>query len=80
MWLETLTVREHVLVYEQMTHEELEALISAHDVDVIDPSGKVLYFSVESFIKNIAGGNLCFICGADPSDSAPVRLDHQMYI
>ncbi len=37
------------------------------DIDVIDRHGKVLYFSLESFIKHIAQGDACFICGADPT-------------
>jgi len=49
-----------------MTNEELEQLRSSENVDVIEKSGKVLYFSIRSFIDKIAGGNVCFICGADP--------------
>src|SRR5713101_4599678 len=44
-----------------------EQFLSRDDVDVIDPSGKVLYFSIRSFIDKVAGGNVCFICGADPT-------------
>jgi hypothetical protein len=52
--------------YVQMTNEGLQQLRSRDDVDVVEGSGKVLYFSIRSFIDKIAGGNVCFICGADP--------------
>jgi hypothetical protein len=36
------------------------------NVDVLDPSGKTLYFSVRTFVDEIADGEVCFICGASP--------------
>ena len=37
------------------------------DVDVIDSSGRVLYFGCRNFVEKIAVGTTCFICGADPT-------------
>src|SRR5215831_3080378 len=37
------------------------------DGSVLDEAGRVLYFSVERFIKDVCEGNCCFICGASPS-------------
>ncbi len=33
-----------------------EKILSRDDVDVIDPSGKVLFFSIRRFISSVAGG------------------------
>jgi hypothetical protein len=50
-----------------MVNEEKEQTLPPDDVDVVDPSGKKLYFSLKKFIGDIAEGNRCFICGADPN-------------
>jgi hypothetical protein len=42
-------------------------ILSRDDVEVIDPSGKVLFFSTQRFVENIAGKDVCFICGASPN-------------
>ncbi len=39
--------------------------VKTNDGSVLDSSGKVLYFSCERFVRDIAEGNCCFICGAD---------------
>ncbi len=40
--------------------------LSRDDIDVIDSSGRVLYFGCRNFVEKIAAGPTCFICGADP--------------
>jgi hypothetical protein len=57
-----------------MTDEEQREL-SPDDVDVFDPSGKMLYFSVRTFVDEIAQGDLCFICGVSPVD-VPFNNEH----
>jgi len=42
--------------------------IKANDGSVLDHSGKVIFFSVERFVKDICEGDCCFICGANPSN------------
>jgi hypothetical protein len=44
--------------------------IQTHDGSVLDRHGRVLYFSLERFIADIARGDCCFICGASPHDAA----------
>jgi hypothetical protein len=44
-----------------------ENFLSRDDVDVIDPSGRILFFSIRRFIESIGSGSVCFICGADPN-------------
>ncbi len=39
-----------------------------NDGSVVDDNGKVIFFSVERFVKDICEGDCCFICGASPSD------------
>ena len=41
--------------------------LSRDDIDVIDSSGRVLYFGCRNFVEKIAAGTTCFICGADPT-------------
>ncbi len=48
-----------------MERAELEWL-AEDQVDIYDASGKVLYFSLRSFVEKIAWGSVCFICGAQP--------------
>lgn len=55
-----------------MTKEEF---LSRDDIDVIDPSGKVLFFSIGRFMDSVAGENVCFICGADPN-SVTFNYEH----
>lgn len=38
---------------------------TTNDGSVLDESGRVLYFSVDRFIKDICEGDCCFICGAE---------------
>jgi hypothetical protein len=38
-----------------------------NDGSIVDGAGKVIYFSVERFVKDICLGSCCFICGADPA-------------
>ncbi|HVR57226.1 MAG TPA: hypothetical protein VMT72_10405 [Pseudolabrys sp.] len=45
------------------------------DDSIVDDSGKVIYFSTQRFIKDIALGNCCFICGAAP-DTKPFNDEH----
>ena len=58
----------YLVRYKQMTDEQVQQLLSRDNVDVINRHGTMLYFSVDSFIKHIAGGDVCFICGADPKE------------
>ena len=37
------------------------------DGSIVDDQGKVLYFSVERFVRDICEGDCCFICGRDRS-------------
>jgi len=39
------------------------------DESVIGNGGKVLYFSIDKFIKDICEGDFCFICGVSPSEA-----------
>lgn len=39
-----------------------------NDGSIVDDTGKVIFFSVERFVKDICEGNCCFICGASPSE------------
>lgn len=36
------------------------------DGSIVDDKGKVLYFSIERFTRDICEGNCCFICGVAP--------------
>lgn len=45
------------------------------DNSIVDDSGKVIYFSAQRFIKDIALGNCCFICGAAPG-TKPFNDEH----
>lgn len=45
------------------------------DGSIVDGSGKVIYFSTQRFIRDIALGNCCFICGAAP-DTKPFNDEH----
>jgi hypothetical protein len=45
-------------------------LAQTSDGTLIDSSGKVIFFSVDRFVSQIALGNHCFICGADPADKS----------
>jgi hypothetical protein len=51
------------------SHDQARRLIKTDDGSVIDESGRVLYFSVERFIKDICEGDCCFICGVSPSQA-----------
>lgn len=45
------------------------------DGSVLDRDGKVVFFSLERFIAEIAKGDCCFICGAQ-RDSVPFNDEH----
>ena len=51
------------------SHERSRRFIKTDDGSVIDESGRVLYFSVERFIKDICDGDCCFVCGVSPSQA-----------
>ncbi len=38
------------------------------DGSLVSASGKLLYFSIDRFRKDIAEGDSCFVCGANPKD------------
>jgi hypothetical protein len=44
-----------------------ENFMSRDDIDVVDPSGRVLFISIRRFIETVATESVCFICGADPN-------------
>lgn len=48
----------------------LAPLLRTQDGSVVAPDGRVLFFSAERFAKDICEGKCCFICGADPADTA----------
>ena len=37
------------------------------DGSLVDSEGKIIYFSIERFVRDIGEGNCCFICGRSPS-------------
>lgn len=39
------------------------------DGSVIDNNGKVIFFSLERFVKDICEGDCCFICGTTPAET-----------
>ncbi|MGV2831665.1 hypothetical protein [Myxosarcina sp. GI1(2024)] len=41
--------------------------IKTNDGSIEDKDGRVIYFSIDRFIRDIGEGNCCFICGASPS-------------
>jgi hypothetical protein len=45
------------------------------DGSFLDEHGKVLYFSCERFVRDIAEGNCCFICGVAPAEK-PFNNEH----
>jgi len=45
------------------------------DQSVLDRNGKVIFFSVERFISDIANGDCCFTCGAQRG-SVPFNDEH----
>ncbi|ESQ92528.1 hypothetical protein [Asticcacaulis benevestitus] len=45
------------------------------DGSVVDDEGRIIHFSLERFITDIATGNCCFICGARPDDK-PFNDEH----
>jgi hypothetical protein len=45
------------------------------DQSVLDRDGRVIFFSVERFISEIANGDCCFICGAQRG-SVPFNDEH----
>jgi hypothetical protein len=45
------------------------------DQSVLDRNGKIIFFSVEGFISDIATGDCCFICGAQRT-SVPFNDEH----
>lgn len=48
-------------------HEQTKTNVQkTSDGSVVDVDGKVIYFSVDRFIKDICEGDCCFICGAAP--------------
>ena len=51
------------------SHDQPRRFIKTEDGSVLDESGRVLYFSVERFIRDICEGDCCFICGVSPSQA-----------
>lgn len=45
------------------------------DQSVVDRNGKIIFFSLEKFISDIANGDCCFICGAQRG-SVPFNDEH----
>ena len=45
-------------------------ILQTEDGSIEDSSGKVIFFSIERFVRDIAEGNCCFICGISPDKSA----------
>jgi hypothetical protein len=45
------------------------------DGSVLDEAGKVVYFSLDRFIRDICLGECCFVCGAKPTD-VPFNDEH----
>jgi hypothetical protein len=43
--------------------------INSADGSVRDADGKLLFFSLEAFLRDIAGGDRCFICGLSPHET-----------
>lgn len=41
--------------------------IETNDGSIEDKNGRVIYFSIDRFIRDIGEGDCCFICGASPS-------------
>jgi hypothetical protein len=45
------------------------------DGSVLDRAGKVVYFSLDRFVRDVCLGDCCFICGANPAD-VPFNNEH----
>ncbi|WP_141734376.1 HNH endonuclease [Oligoflexus tunisiensis] len=45
------------------------------DKSVIDSNGRIIFFSIERFMKDIVEGSCCFVCGASP-DSKVFNDEH----
>jgi hypothetical protein len=45
------------------------------DGSVLDETGKVVYFSLERFVRDVCLGDCCFVCGASPAD-VPFNNEH----
>jgi hypothetical protein len=45
------------------------------DGSVLDAEGKLVYFSLERFVRDVCLGNSCFVCGADPA-AVPFNNEH----
>jgi hypothetical protein len=45
------------------------------DDTVIDEDGKVVYFGLERFVRDICLGDCCFVCGAQPG-TVPFNDEH----
>jgi len=45
------------------------------DGTVLDQAGRVIYFSLDRFVRDICLGDCCFICGAKPED-VPFNDEH----
>lgn len=43
--------------------------IETNDGSIEDQDGRVIWFSIDRFIKDIGEGDCCFICGASPSQT-----------
>lgn len=53
-----------------LTELPIDSSLDTQDNTVIDPgSGKILYFGVPRFIRDIGEGDCCFVCGASPSST-----------
>lgn len=42
-------------------------MTTTSDGSIIDDAGKVVFFSIDRFLRDICEGGCCFICGADPT-------------
>jgi hypothetical protein len=42
---------------------------------VLDRTGRVVYFSLDRFVRDVCLGDCCFICGANPAD-VPFNNEH----
>jgi hypothetical protein len=49
--------------------------LKTRDDSFLNEHGQILYFSCERFVRDIAEGDCCFICGARPSDK-PFNDEH----
>lgn len=46
----------------------LTMITRVEDGSILDDNGKVLWFSLERFVRDICEGDCCFVCGRSPKD------------